>query len=125
MFIDYGKKYLRRKFSFGKVRFTFTDLLLDLLSLFLQLPTRVKKDKMVSCGAPRRTNWADNNSNITILVTIIIMLLCYYNYIQHMRTPTYLMSEAYSKPFQISKMTENPDMVRTVYSGILRDIQRY
>ena len=42
-----------------------------------------------------------------------------------MRTPTYLMSEAYSKPFQISKMTENPDMVRTVYSGILRDIQRY
>ena len=34
----------------------------------------LKKDKMVSCGAPGYTNRADNNSNIITLVTITIML---------------------------------------------------
>ena len=38
------------------------------------------------------------------------------------------MPEVYSKPCQISKMMrhiENPGMVRTVYSYILRHIQEY
>ena len=38
------------------------------------------------------------------------------------------MTEEYSKPCQISKMMkhiENPDTVKAVFSGILRDIQRH
>ena len=35
----------------------------------------VKKDKMLSCAAPRGTNRTENNSNIITLVTIVIMLL--------------------------------------------------
>ena len=38
------------------------------------------------------------------------------------------MPEAYSKPSQISKMMryiENPGFVRTFYSDVFRDIQRY
>ena len=34
-----------------------------------------KKDKMVSCGASSLTNWAEKNSNIITLVTIIIVVL--------------------------------------------------
>ena len=43
-------------------------------------------------------------------------------------TMAYLMSTTYSKPCQISKMMrhiEKPGLVRTVYSNILRHIQRY
>ena len=36
--------------------------------------TRVKKDKMVSCGAPGCTNRADKNSNIMIFVIIKMFL---------------------------------------------------
>ena len=63
---------------------------------------------MVSCGATECTNQANKKSNIIILVIITIMLL-----------------ETCSKFFQISKMIrhiENPGIVRTVYSGILRHI---
>ena len=35
----------------------------------------LKKDKMVSCGAPSLKNWAEKNSNIITLVTIIIVVL--------------------------------------------------
>ena len=35
----------------------------------------LKKDKMVSCGAPGSTNQTGNFSDIIALVTIIIMLL--------------------------------------------------
>ena len=38
------------------------------------------------------------------------------------------MTEEYSKPCQISKMMkhiENPDTVKAVFSGVLRDIQRH
>ena len=35
----------------------------------------LEKDKMVICGAPGYTYRADNNSNITMLVTMKIMLL--------------------------------------------------
>ena len=57
---------------------------------------------MVSCGGPGCTNRADKTtSNIITLVTIIIMLLQCYNLF---RAQAYLMSEAYSKPRQISKM---------------------
>ena len=35
----------------------------------------LKKDKMVSCGAPGCTNRVDKNSNIITLVAVIIMLL--------------------------------------------------
>ena len=31
----------------------------------------LKKDKMVCCGAPGCTNWADKNSNIITLVSYI------------------------------------------------------
>ena len=44
------------------------------------------------------------------------------------KTLSYLMHVAYSKPCQMSKMmkqTENPGIVRTVYSGIFRDIKAY
>ena len=40
----------------------------------------------------------------------------------------HVMHEAYSKSCEISKMIrhiENPSMVRTVYSGIFRQIQGY
>ena len=40
-----------------------------------KLQLMLKKDEMVSSGAPRCTNRADKNSNIIRLVTIIIMLL--------------------------------------------------
>ena len=43
-------------------------------------------------------------------------------------TMAYLMPTTYSKPCQISKMMrhiEKPGLVRTVYSNILRHIQRY
>ena len=42
------------------------------------------------------------------------------------KTLTHLIPATYSKPCQISKMlrhTENPDVIRTVYSGIFRHIQ--
>ena len=45
-----------------------------------------------------------------------------------LRTLAYLIPEADSKSCQITKMMmyiENPDIVRTVYSGIFRDIQQY
>ena len=51
--------------------------------------------------APRCTNRADKNYNIATLVTIIIMSLYLYWHI------------------------ENTGIVRTVYSGIFRDIQQY
>ena len=73
-----------------------------------------KKDKMVSCGASSLTNWAEKNSNIITLVTIIILT-----------TLTYLMPDAYSKPCQISQMMryiENPGIVKTVYSSIFKNI---
>ena len=60
---------------------------------------------------------------------MIIMLSSLYDSI--FRTAAYLMSEAYSKPCQISKIirhNENPGIVRTVYSGIsyiFRDNQQY
>ena len=44
------------------------------------------------------------------------------------RTMAYLMPTTYSNPCQISKMMrhiEKPGLVRTVYSNIFRDIQRY
>ena len=52
------------------------------------------------------------------------MLLWLYRGI--FKTLTHLIPAAYSKPCQISKMlrhTENPDVIRTVYSGIFRHIQ--
>ena len=57
---------------------------------------------MVSCRAPRCTNRADKHSNRIALVTMIIMLLQLYLGI--FRTLAHLMFEAYSKPFQISKL---------------------
>ena len=79
---------------------------------------RVKKDKMVSCGAPGYTNRADKSCNIIILVTIIIILLNLYRGI--FRTLAYVMLEAYSKVCQISKIIkyiEKPVIVTTVYQG--------
>ena len=78
---------------------------------------------MVSCGAPACTNQVDQNSNITKLDAIIIMLL--HVYCDKFRTLAYLMSEAHSKPCQISKMMKhikNPAIVRTVFSDIFRNI---
>ena len=42
--------------------------------LFLDVLTRVKNIKIVSCGGPEYTNWAEVNSNIITLVTIIMLL---------------------------------------------------
>ena len=84
----------------------------------------LKKDNMVSCGAPGDTNRADKNYNIIALVTMIMMLLQLYRSI--FRTFAYLMPEAYSKNCQISKIMryiENPVIVKTVYSGICRHNQ--
>ena len=36
--------------------------------------TCVKKDRVVSCGKPIFTNWADKSYNIITLVTIIFLL---------------------------------------------------
>ena len=44
------------------------------LLLFLDVLTRVKNIKIVSCGGPEYTNWAEVNSNIITLVTIIMLL---------------------------------------------------
>ena len=52
------------------------------------------------------------------------MLLILYR----VRALACLILDAYSKPFQTSKMMrhiENPGTVRTVYSGIFTDIQQY
>ena len=79
---------------------------------------------MVSCGAPGCTNRVDKSSNIITLIAIIVMLLKLYRII--FKPLAYLMLEAYSKPCQIAKVMrhiENPGKVRTVYSGIFRDIQ--
>ena len=48
--------------------------------------------------------------------------------LHRVRALAYLLLDAYSKPCQTSKMMrhiENPGIVRTVYSGIFRDIQQY
>ena len=69
---------------------------------------------------PACTDPAYNNSNITILVTIIMLLQLYRSIF---RTPAYLMHEACSKPCEISKMMrhiENTGIGRTVYSSIFR-----
>ena len=42
--------------------------------LFLDVLTRVKNIKIVSFGGPEYTNWAEVNSNIIKLVTIIMLL---------------------------------------------------
>ena len=83
-----------------------------------------KKDKMDSCGAPRCTNRADKNSNKITLVTTMIILPKLYRAI--FTTLAYLMPETYSKPCEISKMMrhiENPGIIKTVYSDIVRSIQ--
>ena len=85
----------------------------------------LKKDKMVSCREPGRTNRADKNSNIITLVATIMLLQLYCGIF---RTLVYLMPEAYSKPCKVSKMmkhTENPGIVRTAYSDIFRHIQAH
>ena len=54
------------------------------------------------------------------------MLLKLYRSI--IRTLTYVMPKAYSKFCQISKMMrniENHDIVRTVYAGIFRHLQKH
>ena len=42
----------------------------------------IKKNEMLSCGAPVCTNPAEKNSNIITLIPIIIMLLKLYWHIQ-------------------------------------------
>ena len=59
----------------------------------------LKKEKMVSCGLLGCTNRADKNSKI---IALVIMLLQLYRGI--FGTLAHLMSETYSRPFQISKM---------------------
>ena len=58
----------------------------------------LKKDDMVSSGAPGCTNRADKNSNIIRLVTIIIMLLELY--LDIIRILAHLMSEAIQNLFK-------------------------
>ena len=60
----------------------------------------LKKDKIVSCVLFGYKNWSDKNSNIITLVPIITMLL----YHRIFWTLAYLMSVAYSKPYQLSQM---------------------
>ena len=82
----------------------------------------LKKDKMVSCGAPGCTNRADKNSS-KMTVTIIILIQLYRGIF---RTLVHLMPAACSKPCQTSQTVrhiENTGIIRTVYSGIFRHIQ--
>ena len=62
---------------------------------------------------------------IIALLEIIMLLQLYHGIL---RTQAYLIPEAYSKPCQIYKMMRhigNPDMVRTVFSGISRHTQEH
>ena len=63
-------------------------------------------------------NISYNNTNIIIIT--------YYYFCNIIKIRTYLMPEAYSKPWQISKIMryiENSGIVRIVYSGIFKHIQ--
>ena len=82
-----------------------------------------KKDKMVSCRVPGCTNQVDKDFNIITLATIIMLIQLYGSIFRNL---AHLMSEACSKPCQISKImrhTGNPGILRIVYSGIFRHIQ--
>ena len=72
---------------------------------------------MFSCGVPGCTNSAGKKSNIIALATQTMLLWPYHNIF---KTLAHLVLEAYSKPCQI--YDGEPDIVKTVYSGIYRHI---